>query len=250
MINAVVKQEQRNLDGFEGYEDEVEGGEDLSTSRSNLGTKLVYTLQATWDPSIVNDLIAIDVQRVVNKWGKEKDGPPLESRILSPGERFPDIAALNNNCPRSEWREGFDGKSVGPWAGQHIVVFVDPETMVRYWWPSPITTIGSAICVRDLVDQTRLMRRFKRQINLYPVVELSHIFMPTRYGGRERPFLIVKKWIILGPDDTSTNVLPAPDTPALLGSAAEQPPTAKAIDQFVEVKPLTAKEVTNDEIPF
>jgi hypothetical protein len=106
---------------------------------------------------------------------------------------IPRHRALNNGYPRSEWREGFNGELVGPWAGQHTVVFVDPETMVRYWWPSPITTIGSARAVRDLVDQTRLMRRFKRQANLYPIVELSHTFMPTRYGGRERPHLIVKK---------------------------------------------------------
>jgi hypothetical protein len=40
----------------------------------------------------INDLIALDVQRIVNKWGKEKNKPPLEWRILGAGERFPDIA--------------------------------------------------------------------------------------------------------------------------------------------------------------
>jgi hypothetical protein len=252
MSNAVMKQQdQRNLDGFEGYEDEIEGGDDQPAVQSNLGTKLVFTLQAAWDPPVTNDLIALDVRRVVNKWGKERDKPPLETIELKPGERWPDIAAMNNACPRSEWREGFNGELVGPWAGQHIVIFVDPETMVRYWWPSPITTIGSARCVRDLVDQTRLMRRFKRQINLYPVVELSHTHMPTRFRGRERPHLIVKKWIVLGPDDDK--VLPAPDnTPSLSGSATEKPPAAagKVIDQLKTVEPPTRKEELEDEIPF
>jgi hypothetical protein len=194
-------------------------------------------------------LIALDVQRIANKWGKEKDKPPLETRVLGPGERFPDFATLNTECPRSEWREGFNGELVGPWSGQHIVIFVDPETMVRYWWPSPTTTIGSARAVRDLVEQTRLMRRFKRQSNLYAVVEPSHTHMPTRYGGRERPHLIVKKWIVLGPDDSK--VLPAPDAsvrPRADNDNADPP--AKAIDQFIEVKPPTAKEVTEDEIRY
>jgi hypothetical protein len=47
--NAMTKQELRNLDGFEGYEDEVEGGDDQSAVRSNLGTKLTFTLHAAWD---------------------------------------------------------------------------------------------------------------------------------------------------------------------------------------------------------
>jgi hypothetical protein len=92
MRNAVMKQELRNLDGFEGYEDEVEGGDDQSAVQSNLGTKLLFTLQAAWEPPVINDLIALDVQRIVNKWGKEKNKPPLEWRILGAGERFPDIA--------------------------------------------------------------------------------------------------------------------------------------------------------------
>jgi len=42
--SEMTKQEQRNLDGFEGYEDEVEGGEVLSpASRIIQGVKLKYT---------------------------------------------------------------------------------------------------------------------------------------------------------------------------------------------------------------
>jgi hypothetical protein len=104
--------------------------------------------------------------------------------------------------------------------------------------------------VRDLVDQIQLMRKVRGQ-HVYPVVELSHTFMPTRYGGRERPCIIIEKWISFGPDG---GVLPAPHAPSLTGPAAENPPAAakpaptKA--EFLEVKPVSAKEVVDDEIRF
>lgn len=105
--SEMTKQEQRNFDGFEGYEDEVEGGEVLSpASRIIQGVKLKYTNEARWEDDsgqeVRAELIAIDVLRVVQKWGK--DNQPLETIILAPGEKFPDIAALNEKSPRSEWR--------------------------------------------------------------------------------------------------------------------------------------------------
>jgi len=249
--SEMTKQEQRNLDGFEGYEDEVEGGEVLSpASRIIQGVKLKYTNEARWEDNsgqeVRTELIAIDVLRVVQKWGK--DNQPLETIMLAPGEKFPDIAALNEKCPRSEWRTDFNGNPAGPWAGQHIVYFVDPATMNRYTWPSPITTIGSARCVRDLVDQVKLMRRFRGQ-NVFAVVELSHAFMPTRFGGRERPLLIIKRWITLGP-----GALPAPDAPPIAGPAtaptAEPKPAAGAQSGMQTVTPPSANEVLSDSIPW
>jgi hypothetical protein len=178
---------------------------------------------------------------VVQKWGKDRQ--PLDTIILAPGEKFPDIAALNAKCPRSEWREGFNGEPQGPWQGQHAVYFVDPETMTRYTWPSPITTIGSCICVRDLVDQIRLMRKF-RGAQVYPVIELSHTHMPTRYGGRERPLLVIKRWISFGSKE-----LPTPDTLTLTGPAAA-PSTKSALDPFATVQPPSRTEELGDEIRF
>jgi len=178
--------------------------------------------------------------RVIQKWGQDRQ--PLETIILAPGEKFPDIAAMNDKCPRSEWREDLNGNLAGPWQGQHAVYLVDPTTMVKYTWASPITTIGSARCVRDLVDQIRLMRRF-RGAHVYPVVELSHTFMPTRFGGRERPLLVIKRWIAFG---SGGGMLPAPDAPSL--TAAE--PKATPDQFFTTVDPPSRKEELGDSVPF
>src|SRR5215467_8790669 len=94
--------------------------------------------------------------------------------------------------------------------------------MVRYWWPSPLTTVGSAICVRELVAQTKLMRSYKGE-HLYPRVELSHTYMPTNYGGRERPNLIVREWVRFG--EGGSLVLSTPVTPVLTGGTAAMPHT-------------------------
>jgi hypothetical protein len=225
------------IDGFDGYEDGTEGTEEQTSGRMLVGDKISFTVEAKWVgpdgeelPRI--ELMAADILRVVNYWGK--DGKPVEehTRILAPGEKFPDVDALNDAVPKSEWRE-WQGALQGPYARQHIVRFLNLDIMTKYSWPSPVTTIGSARCVSELADQVKWMRRF-RGYNVYPIVLLSDTFMPTRYGGRQRPHLKVKRWIRFGDGGV---VIPVVDQPLLPGGAQE-------------VKPPSAKEVTGDEIRF
>src|SRR5262249_27516171 len=89
----------------------------------------------------------------------------LETRILAPGEKFPNFDELNAKCDKSEWRQSF-GEEVGPWSGQHVVYFID-ELYNKYSWPSPTTTVGSAICVREFADQIAMVRKFKDQLDQY-----------------------------------------------------------------------------------
>ena len=51
------------------------------------------------------------------------------------------------------------------------------------------------------------MRRLRGQ-NVFAVVTLSDKLMKTRFGGRQRPHLVVVRWIALGGDNA--NALPAP----------------------------------------
>jgi hypothetical protein len=138
------------------------------------------------------ELVVVDVLRVVRKYKKE--GPP-ETTILEPGEKFPDVKARNEATPRTEWVEGPDGQMRGPWVAQYIVYLVDPIIMDRFTYPT--STIGGGICVREIVEQTKMMRRF-RGANAYPVVKLADVFMVTRFGGRQRPELKVVRWIEFG----------------------------------------------------
>ena len=235
------------LDGFGGFTEAVEGDTQSQSGVSLLGLKLKY-LDPIWtDPDeqeMKGPLVVHDIQRKVQKW--LDDTRPVETIVLTPGQSWPDIEKMNAECPKSEWREKF-GKLQGPWQGEHVVLFFDDKTMVRYWWPSPNTTVGSAICVRELVAQTKLMRSYKGEF-VYPLVELSHTFMPTSYGGRERPNLVVKNWVRFG--EGGSLVLPTPNKPALTGSAAAKPvATSNPLGMQVVEKP-TAKEVTEDEIIF
>src|SRR5262249_697393 len=150
------------------------------------------------------ELIVVDIGRVVQKWGK--DNRPCEPPIiLAPNQKFPDVKAMNEACPKSEWRESF-GNLVGPYQAQHICYMFNPSTMDKY--SRPTSTTGGAICASGLVDKTKMMRRFRGQ-HVYPVVKLSDKFMRTRFGGRQRPDLIVQRWVTLD----GSGALPAPEAP-------------------------------------
>jgi hypothetical protein len=68
------------------------------------------------------ELVAVDVARVVQKW---KDQQPVETIVLEPGRKFPDLEELNEKTPRGEWVKGPDGSPRGPWQSQHIVYLLN-----------------------------------------------------------------------------------------------------------------------------
>jgi hypothetical protein len=191
-------------------------------------------------------VIDADIARVVQKWGKDNmpSEPPI---ILAPNQKYPDIKAMNEKCPKTEWRERF-GKLEGPYQAQKIVYLWDPITMNKYSWPT--STTGGHICIAELVEKIQMMRRFKKH-RVYAVVKLSSRLMSKRYN-RQRPDLIVLRWVTL---DGNTS-LSATETPAITGptTAVAKPATPQEVlDQFAGMKtvtPPTAKEATEDSIPF
>ena len=129
-------------------------------------------------------------------WGT--DGKPIgPPRVLGPGEQYKDEEALNEAIPKEQWLPSFDGKTPhvrGPIQNQNVMVFGDLATMQRYVWPSPVTTIGSAMAVRELTDKVRRMRQF-RGTRVYVKVGLSKCLFPTHYGPRQRPHLQIFGWV-------------------------------------------------------
>jgi hypothetical protein len=241
-----------NLDGFDGYTDEYEGEEQdqdqFTSGRVIQGTRINFTNEATWVdvskqqlPSDL-ELIVVDIARVVVKWSK--DNKPIETIVLAPNEKYPDVKAKNEKCPKTEWRERF-GKLEGPWQAQHVVYMLDPKTMNKYSWPT--STIGGHICVSDLAEKTRMMRRFRGQ-RVYAVVRFNKTLMSNRYN-RQRPDLIVQRWVTLDGPGT----LPTPEIPSITGpttTPASSTPSAIEAIGMRTVTPPSAKEVTGDEIPF
>ena len=223
------------IDGFAGFEDEVEGVTQPESRGVIRGTCVKFTNEATWVTSDDEELpaelelIVVDIGRVVQRW---KSGQPIETIVLAPGQKYPDLNELNAAVPQTEWEEGPDGKPRGPYQAQLIVYLLNGETMDRFTFPTGTT--GGAIAVRDLVDRTNWMRRYRGQ-HVYPLITLRDVFMRTRFGGRQRPHFEIRRWVKLGDDSTA---LPAADTPLLTNRGAQ------------EVKAPTAKEVTGDVVLF
>jgi hypothetical protein len=186
------------VDGFDGFEDRHVGGDDEGRVAGVGGDILKFSNEATWElrdgtqlpPEL--ELIAVDILRIVVKWVDQK---PVEQRVLAPGERVPDIEALNAACPKSEWGVDFNNNPRGPWQFQYLVLLLDPKTMDKYRYPT--STAGGAIAIRELVDKCKWMRRYRGE-HVYPVITLADKFMNTRFGGRQRPHFVVVRWVALG----------------------------------------------------
>ena len=152
------------------------------------------------------------------------------TRFLEPGEKFPNVKKLNEETPRSEWPKGHNGME-GPWMSQHVVHLIDQISMDVFSYPA--STDGGHRAVAELVERIELKRLFCGP-GACPVVELADTFMPTKHGGRQRPFFNVVGWV------------------ALNGGTMLSPTEVRAIEgptTTPEVKP-SAKEITDDEIKY
>jgi hypothetical protein len=186
------------LDGFTLVDDE--GNESLIK-----GAKIKFTLDFKWVIASSGEVIdrqrkflIIDIWRVLQKWLPGQNKP--ETRILAPGEEFTNLKELNDAAPRSEWREKF-GKQVGPWQGAHVVYLIEQSDAVQaFTWIADIENAGASRAVRELRRSVNLTRRVRQQPNLFPLATLSDTFMPTQYGGRQRPHFGIVSYQPLGPE--------------------------------------------------
>ncbi len=236
------------LDGFTGFEDGVEGDDQPQGGGVIKGRIIKFTNEFSW---VTNDgeellpsleLVAVDIARLVQKWINQK---PEETIIVLPGQKFPDVQAMNEKAPRSEWREDLNRKMVGPWQMQYLVYLLDLQTLDRFTYPT--ATVGGGIAVRDLADKTKWVRKF-RGPNVNAVVTLSDTFMKNRFGGRQRPHFIIKRWIGLDAE----GALAAPKLLVLEGGATAKPePTVSPTQPGIhEVNEPTLSEELNDDLPF
>jgi hypothetical protein len=212
----------------------VHGWPSRMTSRGSTTTK-----------EISKDLefIVVDRARVLQKWGP--DGMPIagETRFLEPKEKWPDVDAMNEEAPKSEWRDGPNGLQ-GPWQCQHVIYLLDPQTLDKFTYPT--NTVGGHICVGDLSDRIKNMRRL-RGAHVYPVVTLSDTFMNTRHGGRERPHFVIKRWVMLGPSETALPAPPEGPRPLDTAAAAE---TSAPIELQTVKEPTLSEEMGGDAVPY
>jgi hypothetical protein len=249
-------------DGFDGYNIDVAGKENKPSGIFR-GERLKFGKTGEWENpagEVIDEgvkLIFLDITRLVVRWGKEK-GPPLETVVLAPGEKVPDIEAWNDQIPKDEWLIDMNGRPRGPWQFQQVCHFLDPKSMSQFHWVD--STVGGSICIRECIDSVKAMRRFRP--GAAPVVELGSKFMDTRFGGRQRPHLQISSWVNLpgtGAEPQQAAALPAPAATAATVIEAKpvkdkpKPSMITTLDvaaPLEAVKPPTIGEEMNDEIGF
>jgi hypothetical protein len=249
-MTALVKKEMPTGDGFSGWEDGVEGRERPEGAGLIQGTLLKFTNDSTWvtrdDEEIPSDLelVACDVARVTQKWC---DGQPIETRILEPGEKFPDVEAMNAEIPREQWEEGPTGEPRPPWQNQCVLYLVDLATMEKYTFPSG--TVGGKIAIGELRDKLVWMRRV-RGLSVYAVILLRDKFMKTKFGGRQRPHFQIVRWVKLGTEgggeelSSPVQQLAAPDStlPEVQAPSLAEDLNDDLPDDLAPPKPVKAKK--------
>jgi hypothetical protein len=207
--------------------------EDVGYSGLIRGIKLKFSNDSRWlagkdDPMPPEvELVAVELVRVSQKWVGCR---PVETLYLAPGEEWPDIEELNSQAPKEEWRD-VNGQRKGPWENFLVLYLFDPATMQPYTYPT--ATVGGRRAIGELKRQAKLGRMLKG--NAFPVVTLGETFMPTRFGGRQRPDFKIKRFIPLEPGGES---IAAENTP-LLGEKKPSGPH----------KPNDGDDM-NDEIPW
>jgi len=245
-MSNIVKKDPASIDNFAGWEDGVEGDDQPQNAGIIQGSLVKFTNEAAWvtrngDELSANlELVAVDVARVVQRW---QDQQPIETIILEPHQKFPDIEEMNEKIPRKEWVKGPDGQLRGPWQAQHILYLLDPNTMDKFTFPTGTT--GGRIAIRELRDKLVWMRRL-RGPNVYPVITLADKFFPTRYGRRQRPHFVIRRWVRLGGDGGEVEALPPPPPP--LDEFAKPADKPAQQDLPLVMEPSLAEEM-DDEIP-
>jgi hypothetical protein len=270
-------------DGFDGYIDRVEGDDGPPPQGIIRGSLLKFSATAEWerrDGEVIGPevkLIVTDIVRAVLKWDADKTKRP-EATIIPAGQAFPDVTAMNDAVPKKQWRQGPAGLQ-GPYQTQQAVVMIEPRSMEGFTFCT--SSIGGFICVRELVDKVKTMRRYRGPVS--PVVTLGDAPMRTRFGERRRPSIHIVDWVRMdggGGGDEAVPVLPPPSQgpplapatdsaaapiieaeaveaePAKAAKAAKKPRPSRRIGALdvaaplTPMAPVTIDEETGDEISF
>jgi hypothetical protein len=146
---------------------------------------------------------------------------------------LPDVDALNEAVPKSEWPIGkFSGLPEPPWRHVRYVYLVRVNdaavlTHVNH-------TAGTRVAILRLKDRIKTMGVLRGD-NVAPIVKLSWAMMPSAYGPRPRPDFGILEWRNLGGKQPAQVEHKQGEEPALPGKPVAVP---------------TLSEEMGDEIPF
>jgi hypothetical protein len=171
------------------------------------------------------EFIFIQRKRFVQEWppGDGGNDPPLSTVELADHECFPDIEKKNNETPKNRWRMSF-GNLKGPFEKVQALYLLEQTTMAAYTFLTG--TVGGFRAVRDLMDAVKRARLLGSPC-LFPIITLGNTFMPTDWGGRQRPLFSVVRWIEIGKPG---------ERPALTTATEVKPNAEKSVKSKPNVK--------------
>jgi hypothetical protein len=245
MTNDLTKKPRDNFDYDPLSEYPGSGGDDSRPARSMQGETKLKFVDPDWSadgvPCNGRVLVVYNRTYAAVHWGEDK---PIKVLPVTRGEPAPDLKALNAAIPKEEWRMAF-GKPEAPWQLQRTLEFLDPETAERLSWPHNVTVAGSSRAAEELEGRIRIVRRLRGE-DVYPRVRLGHKFMPTDYGGRERPYLEIVGWVRFGEhgglEAIESNV--TPEAQRRIAGNKPQPTPMQSVSE-----PTLAEEM-EDELKF
>jgi hypothetical protein len=173
-------------------------------------------------------MLVLNRIRAVQCWQGQK---VVDCIVQLEDEPLPDIGALNDKIPQSEWEKGLDGKPRAPWVNVWGFYLCNLQDGSIYTFIN--STIGSRIAYDKLNDRIQMIRML-RGANVAPEVKLDSRPMKTQYGMRPRPEFTILRWV--GPsNDTAA---------ALVEHKVAGAPALKSVPT------PTASEELNDEVPW
>jgi hypothetical protein len=225
----------------------------LNNGRLSKGQIAKWDAEAKWHDrdglALPTPMFIIGYDTGLRRW-KDKQ---LEEIVNKP---LPNVAALNTTVPVAEWELDLAGKPRPPWAKNYAVYMVDLIAGTLYSYVHD--TVGARICFDQLRESIAVMQAL-RGARVLPVAQLDQRPMKTNFGMKSRPHLQIIGWRIPGGGGGDSAALAPAPAPPLTGPApAPQPvpaqpipPAAAATLAATEpVKPVSAGEFINDEIPF
>jgi hypothetical protein len=253
-------------DGFHGS---------LKSSRLLKGTLIKWNDNIHWADrdglTPPSPLLVIAINEILQKW---KDG---KAEVINE-KPLPDPAQLNSTIPIAEWERGIDNKPRPPWAHVVVVYFVNLGTGEFFTYAA--ATTGAHVAY-DALKQAVITMRALRGTRAMPMVNLSERPFKTGFGMRRRPHFEIVGWRTPGDDTKTVPVKPVPpqlsgpvaaptatppapaaaSPPALATKsgptqphqAKPKPPVNLATETLAtmgDVKPVTASEILNDELPW
>jgi hypothetical protein len=237
--------------------DEPETGDGFSVSsrsrRVGRGSYLRWNDKQHWVDrdgiAAPSPLLVVDVNEILRRW----KGNQAEDIVTKP---LPDADELNSAIPIDEWEEGVDGKPRPPWAHTVVVYLVNLGTGEIYTYAA--STVGAHIAY-DALKEAVITMRALRGTKCVPLVNLAERPMKMKYGMGLRPHFAVIGWKTPGEDNAALPNQPAPQLSGPAVSAQPQQdkpgkpainPSDETLSSMGDTKPVTSKEIFNDEIGF